>query len=141
MRDLQRGIVWGIFLGVLGMFVVPAGILAVRVADTWQAGYTEQVLGAFTAICGGGIVIVAALMGAGLYIRLSAGVRPRREADPPYVVGGGPASMAGYGPPGPALPSPAEPTPPWGATGGGQYALLPVNEGEFVLDPGSGETS
>ncbi len=139
MRDLQRGIVWGIFLGVLGMFVVPAGILAVRVADTWKTSYTEQVLGAFTAICGGGIVIVAALMGAGLYIRLSAGVRPRRDAEPSYVVGGGSMPMAGYAPAGPALPSPAEPTPPWGATGGGQYALLPVNEGEFVLDQGSGE--
>ncbi len=147
MRDVQRAIVWGIFLGLLGLFVAPAAILAVRIADTWQRSYTEQILGAFTAICGGGMVIVAALVGAGLYVRLSGGGRSPRRADPPYVVagpgsGGGYGGFgahggyAGYGVTPPALPGTVDATPPWGATGGGQYALLPGSEEEFVLDAG-----
>ena len=83
MQNITRAVGQALFLGLLLLFVIPAGYLAVRIGDTWTQGYTEQMLGAMTALCGGGLILVALLVGAGLYVKLSGGRFSRREPEPP----------------------------------------------------------
>ncbi|MBX3054203.1 MAG: hypothetical protein KF753_22210 [Caldilineaceae bacterium] len=121
MNNITRAVGQALFIGVLLLFVIPAGYLAVRIGDTWTQGYTEQMLGALTALCGGGLILVALLVGAGLYVKLSGGRFSRREPEPPPVF---PMEQPHWN----ALPPPQPPAnepPPWGVTGGGRYDLLP----------------
>lgn len=123
MNTISRAIGQALFLGLLLLFVIPAGFVGMRIGESWRPGYTEQLLGAFTALCGGGLILVALLVGAALYVKLSGGRFSRREREPeaPPIF---PAEQATWK----ALPPPQTPAPqapPWGMTGGGRYDLLP----------------
>jgi hypothetical protein len=157
MNNITRAVGQALFIGLLLLFAVPAGYIAVRIGDTWTAHYTEQVLGWLTAICGGSLLLVALLVGAGFYAKLT-GVRlwgratppmPPMEAAPLYYlpspgrshpiqaheVEPGAGSRQPFQPP---VQTPAHQPPPWGVTGGGRYDLLPppVQDTRFSIRKG-----
>ena len=65
MNNITRAVGQALFIGLLLLFAVPAGYIAVRIGDTWTAHYTEQVLGWLTAICGGSLLLCNRLHRAG----------------------------------------------------------------------------
>lgn len=99
--------------------VTPAAILGWRLADTWTADMTGQLLGGFLAVCGGSGAILAVLVGAGLFARLAGWRAPRPDLPTPPAIEGQWREL----PTTPALPAP---TPPWGMTGGGSFDVLPA---------------
>ena len=128
----------------VGLIAIPVlalfggiGFLAYTIGQHWDARSTDSLITGLVATCGGGAVVIGVLLalivGVPLALRSygEAG-RARREWQeaPPYL------DRSPYGrnaidiewqrlPP--ALPPQA---PPWGATGGGQYNLLPPPKGQ-----------
>lgn len=121
------------------------GVLAWRIAETWNAATTQGLVTGLTVVCGGGALVV------GILLALIVGVPLAIRA---YGEGG--ASRRAWGtsiPPGwddaPRLPlrrnpplidtqwrSLPDPTSPWGATRGGNPQLLPppTQDDRFGLD-------
>lgn len=116
------------------------GILAYRIGETWDAETTQGLVTGLTVICGGGALVVcillALLVGVPLAIRAyGEGGNSRRawgHTERPDLLGWDdtlprlptrrpPATIDGQWR---QLPDPA-PSPPWGATGGGNSQLLP----------------
>jgi len=134
MHNITRAVGQALFVGLLLLFLIPAGYLAVRIGDTWTPGYTEQLLGAGMALCGGGLILVALLVGAGLYVKLSGGRLARREGEMPPAR---PRELPQWQV---LPPPPSHEPPPWGVTGGGRYDLLPPPEQDsrFSMKKGGG---
>jgi hypothetical protein len=127
LRDVIRGVFAVLLLAAVAAIVTPGVVLGMRLADTWTGHNTDQLLGGLLSICGGAVVIVALLVGAGLFAKMARHVPslPSQrdiEPDPAWRV----------------LP-PA--TPAWPVTGGGQFELLPPAQQDrrfsIVPDPGS----
>lgn len=117
MKDIARAVFAVTLAGVILALVIPAAIFGNRLADTWTRSNTESLLGGALAICGAGAVIVALMVGAGLFVLL-AGRRRREDPMPPPIIMAPPMEER------PQLPAPPL-APPWGLTGGGQFELLP----------------
>jgi hypothetical protein len=139
---------------ITGLIAIPVlalfggiGFLAYRVGQQWDARSTDSLITGLVATCGGGVLIVgillALLVGVPLALRsYSEAGRARQawhELPPPSYArepDGRNAIDAAWQRLPPALPQPANqaplpPIPPWGATGGGQYQLLPPQDRRF----------
>jgi len=116
------------------------GVLAWKIGDTWNEATTQSLVTGVTVICGGGALVVCVLLA--LIVGVPFAIRIFGEAGTSQRAWGGGRTAI---PPGwddvPALPMrrpPAmidtqwrqlpDPTPPWGATGGGSSQLLPAPE-------------
>lgn len=121
------------------------GVLAYRIAETWNAETTQGLVTGLTVVCGGGTLVLCILLA--LIVGVPLAIR---------AYGEGGSSRRAWGesiPPGwdelpPRLPmrrSPGmidtqwrqlpDPTPPWGATGGGNSQLLsPLQDERFGVE-------
>jgi hypothetical protein len=125
------------FLGAIPILALfgGIGILAYRIGETWDAATTQSLVTGLTVVCGGGALMFALLLalivGVPLAIRAyGEGGRSHRHWDT------GRSSLSTWDdlPPRHRLPPSTidgqwrqlpDPTPPWGATGGGHSQLLP----------------
>lgn len=119
------------------------GILAYRIADTWNAETTQGLVNGLTVICGGGALVVCVLLA--LIVGVPLAIRAYGEGGISRRAWGGTGRTAlpEWDDLPPRLPMrrpqntiegqwqqlPA-PTPPWGATGGGNSHLLPPPQDE-----------
>lgn len=134
-------------LTVIGVIPVLAlfggvGVLSWRIAETWNAETTQGLVTGLTVVCGGGVLVVAILLA--LIVGVPLAIRTYGEAGISHRAWGGGRTPI---PPGwddaPTLSmrrTPPmidtqwrqlpDPTPPWGATGGGSSQLLPPSRDE-----------
>lgn len=117
MKTLSTLLALALLLAVVG----PFALVGWRIADTWTPQRTDQIIGGLMAVCGGSGVMLAGLLGAAIFAKLSAW-QPGRPSAPTStssstnVVEGQWRELP---------PPPTAPVPPWGVTGGGMYDLLP----------------
>jgi hypothetical protein len=113
---------------VLGGF----GFLAYMVGQTWTESTTQSLVTGLVAVCGGGAVVlgllVALIVGIPMATRYLDGMGRARQSwdpgpSPGPVVEGQWRELPGQLPQ--HLPGPDAGLPPWGATGGGNFDLLP----------------
>ena len=120
---------------VLGGF----GFLAYQVGQTWTETTTQSMVTGLVAVCGGGAVVlvllVSLIVGIPMAIRYLEGMGRARQSwhdKPPAgpVIEGQWRELPGP-PPGPEMG-----LPPWGATGGGNFDLLPPpsQDNRFSMD-------
>jgi len=121
------------------------GFLAYTIGQHWDARSTDSLITGLVAACGGGAVVIglllALIVGVPLALRsYSEAGRARREwhelPPPSYGHDERNAIAAAWqrlppALPGPSNQAPAPASPPWGATGGGQYQLLPPQDHRF----------
>jgi hypothetical protein len=118
------------------------GFLAYTVGQHWDARSTDSLITGLVATCGGGAVVIGVLLaliiGVPLALRsYSEAGRARREWNelPPPDYGRDPYGRnridSEWQRLPPALPGQPNQTPPWGATGGGHYQLLPPQDHRF----------
>lgn len=124
---------------IAGLIAIPVlalfgglGFLAYTIGQHWDARSTDSLIVGLVATCGGGAVIIGVLLalivGVPLALRsYSEAGRARREWNelPPPTAFDCHAIDTQWQRLPPALPGPQEQAPPWGATGGGQYDVLP----------------
>lgn len=121
MKDIARVVFAITLVALVVALVLPGGIFVWRLMDTWSETSTAQLLGGMLACLGGMGLVFAMMAGAGAFARLAGWKPPRRDEErvPPMIIDA---------PPGwddrPQLNAPPV-APPWGATGGGQFELLP----------------
>lgn len=129
------------------------GVLAWRISDTWNAATTQSLVTGLTVVCGGGALMVALLLA--LIVGIPLAIRLFGEAGISQRAWGGSrtAIPSGWDDVPPRLPMrrangtpvpmnegdwsyPPPPTPPWGATRGGNPQLLPppAQDDRFGLD-------
>jgi hypothetical protein len=129
MKRIAQFVLLAILLGIAGAITFPAVIFTSRLVETWTSAYTAQLLGGFLGICGGTLAIVGVLVGAGLFARLAGWRSPRQTPELPAWGSHDMPPVDGQWrqlPPAPTEPTRgALGTPPWGATGGGHFDLLP----------------
>lgn len=116
------------------------GVLAYRIAETWNAETTQGLVTGLTVVCGGGTlvlcILLALIVGVPLAIRAYGEGGSSRRA-------WGESIPSGWDEPPSRLPMRRLPgmidtqwrqlpdsTPPWGATGGGNSQLLPPQQDE-----------
>lgn len=102
------------------------GFLMWQIGEKWDARSTDTLIAGLVATCGGGVVIIgvllAVIVGIPFAIRMfdEAGMSRRSWADyPPSIGRNAPPAIDGQWR---TLPNNQ---PPWGATGGGDFAMLP----------------
>ena len=124
------------------------GFLAYTIGQHWDARSTDSLITGLVVTCGGGAVIIgmllALIVGVPLALRsYSEAGRTRREWNewPPPRYERDAIDAEWQRPPLP-LPGQLNQPPPWGATGGGNYQLLPPQQdrrfGIEIPKPGSG---
>jgi hypothetical protein len=125
-----------VLIGIVGAIVLPPVIFINRLVETWTTEYTAQLLGGFLGICGGGLVIVAVLIGAGLFARLAGWKAPQQTVEPRLPYYQHPSIIDRQSQELPTRRIESYQPPPWGATGGGTYELLPpsLQDRRFSLD-------
>lgn len=122
------------------------GFLAYTIGQHWDARSTDSLIVGLVATCGGGAVIIGVLLalivGVPLALRsYSEAGRARREwpeLPPPAQAGRDPYGREAIEAEWQRLPQPPSQVPPWGATGGGNYHLLPPPKGQnarFGMEP------
>ncbi|MDQ3249454.1 MAG: hypothetical protein M3Q45_09670 [Chloroflexota bacterium] len=133
---ISEWLLLAVLIGIAGAIILPPVLFTNRLVETWTTEYTAQLLGGFLGICGGSLTIIGVLIGAGLFARLAGWKAPppagelRLRGEQPTVIDGQwrelPLNLPG-----------APPSPPWGVTGGGNYALLapPAQDRRFSIDP------
>ena len=115
------------------------GVLSWRISETWTDATTQGLVTGLTVVCGGAALVVAILLA--LIVGVPLAVRIFGETGISHRAWGAGRSLPSWDdvpPPPHRLPSaidgqwrelpPSSPTPPWGATGGGNPQLLPPPE-------------
>lgn len=125
MTKVGQVIVLALFVGLVLAIVAPGVIFTNRLMGTWTEAYTAQLLGGFLGICGGTLAIVGVLVGAGLFARLAGWRAPKQTPELPTWEPHGPPPIEGQWRTVPPIPPEPAQLPPWGATGGGHFDLLP----------------
>ena len=121
------------------------GFLAYTIGQHWDARSTDSLITGLVATCGGGAVIIGVLLA--LIVGVPLALRSYSEAGqarrawpelPPPNYGHDPYARNAIEAEWQRLPQPPAQTPPWGATGGGNYHLLPPPKGQnsrFGMEP------
>jgi hypothetical protein len=123
MKDTLKIIFVVMVLAVVGAIVAPFVIMAQRIAATWTADSTNQLLGGALTCLGGVGIMLALMVGAGAFARLTGGRAPRPEPNyaaplPPPPPEAGPGLPPGW----------ADRLPPPVITGGGNFNLLTAGQ-------------
>ncbi len=107
------------------------GLLALSIGQTWTSTNTQSLITGLSAVCGGGVVVIALFLA--LIVGVPLAIRAYGEAgkarrnwdydDLPMPGMPGPVMDGAWR----SLPGPGDmpPVPPWQVTGGGQLDLLP----------------